>query len=101
MEQSCHRLWRGPAKAGKTVNYMWFTYIIKSQNFNKYYVGYTEDLNRRIKEHNSGKTKSIVAYVPYELVYSEEYSLKSDARKRELQIKRYKGGNAFKKLIQV
>ncbi len=80
---------------------MWYVYILKSVSFNKYYIGYTADLDKRLLEHNSGKTKSIKAYLPYKLIYSEKFATKSDAYKRERQIKRYKGGSAFKKLIDV
>ena len=67
--------------------------------FNKYYTGHTENLKQRIKEHNSGKTKSIKYYIPFQLIYSEQYNSKQEAYKRERQIKKYKGGEAFKKLI--
>jgi len=67
--------------------------------FNKYYTGYTENLEKRIKEHNLGKTKSIKHYIPFQLVCFEQYNSKQEAYKRERQIKKYKGGEAFKKLI--
>jgi len=78
---------------------MWYVYIIKSLKFNKYYTGHTKNLEKRIKEHNLGKTKSIKHYIPFRLVYSEQYGSKQEAYRREMQIKKYKGGEAFKKLI--
>ena len=39
-------------------------------------------------------------YLPWKIVYTETFKTKSEAYKRELQIKSYKGGNAFKKLIK-
>ena len=78
---------------------MWNVYILKSKKFNKYYIGHTADLSRRLQEHNLGKTRSIKRYIPFELIYSESYNTKSEAYKRERQIKKYKGGEAFKKLI--
>ncbi|MEW6652758.1 MAG: hypothetical protein AB1394_04720 [Bacteroidota bacterium] len=45
------------------------------------------------------KVKSTKAYVPWKIVYLEHFESKSEAFKREMQIKRYKSGNAFKKLI--
>ena len=78
---------------------MFYVYIIKS-NFNgKYYTGSSKNYNVRLKSHNSGKVKSTKAYRPWELVYLESFEQKREALKREKQIKSYKSGNAFKKLI--
>jgi putative endonuclease len=49
--------------------------------------------------HNGGKVKSTKAYRPWNVIYTENYLDKSSAYKRELQIKSYKSGVAFKKLI--
>ena len=78
---------------------MYYVYILKSKVTDKYYVGYTNDLKRRLSEHNSGKTKSLVKHKPLEIIRIEEYPLYLDARKRERQIKKYKSGEAFKKLL--
>ena len=47
----------------------------------------TEDLDKRLKEHNQGKTKSIKHKIPLEMVYFEAYNEKTKARKRELELK--------------
>jgi len=65
-----------------------------------FYIGCTADLMKRLRKHNSGKTLSLKNRRPLKLVYSEEYSQAEDAYKREKQIKKYKGGEAFKKLIK-
>ena len=78
---------------------MYYVYILKSNKTGKHYVGYTRDLKERLKLHNSGKTKSLVRHIPLEIVKTEEYPFYQDARKRERQIKSYKSGEAFKKLI--
>jgi len=72
---------------------MWFVYFIKSKVNNSYYVGCTGDIKKRIKEHNSGKIKSIKHLVPFILVYLELYANKTIALKRELELK----NNSFKK----
>ena len=74
-------------------------YILKSLSKNKYYIGSTEDLTNRLNYHNSGKVRSTKAFRPWEIIYFEKRNTKSEALKREKQIKSYKGGNAFKKLI--
>jgi putative endonuclease len=80
---------------------MFYVYIIKSVKTNKYYVGYTKDLIRRLNEHNHNNTQSLKNKGPFILVYKEEFEKIVEARKREKQIKSYKGGNAFKKLLIV
>ncbi|MEI7604334.1 MAG: GIY-YIG nuclease family protein [bacterium] len=79
---------------------MYYVYILKSVNFNRYYIGYTSGLSRRLFEHNNGNTPSLRKYLPYEIIHTEEYENKGDAMKREKEIKSYKGGNSFKRLIQ-
>ena len=78
---------------------MYFVYILKSLTVLRYYIGSSENVARRLSDHNSGKVKSTKAYKPWEVVYLEKFNIKSDALKREKQIKSYKSGNAFKKLL--
>jgi putative endonuclease len=66
---------------------MYFVYVIQSEKDGSTYIGYTEDLVRRIKEHNQGKTKSIKHKIPYKLIHTEEFDSKTEARKRELKLK--------------
>ena len=65
----------------------------------QHYIGHTSDLSKRLAEHNNGSTKSTSRYYPYKVIYTEEYNSKGEAIKREKQIKSYKSGNAFKKLL--
>ncbi len=78
---------------------MHYVYILHSVGSNRYYVGSTSDYLKRLDQHNAGLTRSTKAYKPYALVHLENYTEKSEALKREKQIKRYKGGNEFKKLV--
>ncbi len=78
----------------------WYVYILRSLRDGKYYIGYTSNLERRLKEHNSGRQRSTRNRAPFELVYYEEYESKSEAMKRERQLKSYKGGEAFRRLIE-
>jgi putative endonuclease len=72
---------------------MWFVYLLQSKKDRSYYIGYTEDIRRRISEHNQGKTKSIKHKIPFKLIYCEIYCNKTIAIKRELELK----NNSFKK----
>ena len=66
---------------------MFYVYIIKSINFNWYYVGSTEDIEKRIHRHNSGDVASTKSRRPYILVYSEKYDTIQEARAREKKMK--------------
>lgn len=78
---------------------MIFVYILKSLVDKGYYIGISKDLNKRLQDHNKGKTRSTKNRKPFVLVYSEEYENYSLARIREKEIKSYKGGSKFKELI--
>ncbi len=79
---------------------MFTVYVLRSEKNNRLYTGYTEDLEKRIKEHNSGKTRSTKANTPYSLVYKEEYCSKTEARKREIFLKTGQGRKFIKSTIQ-
>ena len=78
---------------------MFTVYIIQNSSTRRYYVGYTEDLQGRLQRHNSGRNLSTKSNGKWGIVYTEEFSDKVSAWKRERQIKKYKGGEAFKKLV--
>jgi putative endonuclease len=84
------------------LSYMeYYVYILRSLKDGKYYIGSTSDINKRLKYHNAGKQRSTSYRIPFILVYSEKLFSKTEALKREKQIKAFKGGEAFKKLIGV
>jgi putative endonuclease len=70
---------------------MFTVYILLSEKDNKRYIGFTDNLYRRIAEHNAGKVKSTRFRRPLKLIYSETYPNKSDAMRREKEIKSKKG----------
>lgn len=78
---------------------MFYTYILQSLKSKRYYTGSTSNLKRRIIEHNNGKNISTKNKGPYKIIYTENFSTLKLARKREYQIKSYKSGEAFKKLV--
>jgi putative endonuclease len=77
---------------------MYYVYVLENEAGN-HYIGYTSDLAGRVKAHNSSKSRWTRKKGPWRLVYKEEYSSKKEAFLRERQIKRYKGGEAFRKLL--
>jgi len=85
---------------GKKGIYMFSVYILISTKTGKFYIGCTNDINRRLKEHDANQIRSLKNKGPFKLIYKEDYNTLSEARNRELKIKSYKGGNAFKRLIK-
>ena len=77
---------------------MYYTYILKSHKDNRYYIGSTADLNKRVIEHNSGSVKSTKSYTPWSLYYSEEFKQRRDAILRETKIKSWKKRSMIEKL---
>jgi putative endonuclease len=76
-----------------------YVYILQSLKDHRYYIGETHNIQERLLFHNSGLQRSTRNRIPFKLVLSEEYPSREDALKREKQIKSWKGGMAFKKLI--
>jgi len=66
---------------------MHFLYLLKSDNHCRTYVGISADVEKRLSEHNRGKVRSTKAYYPYSLIYKEDFLTKTDARKREIELK--------------
>jgi putative endonuclease len=62
-------------------------YAIKSNNRNYIYVGMSNNLERRLYEHNQRQNKSTKAYAPFTLLYSESFDSRSDARVKEKYLK--------------
>lgn len=66
---------------------MYYVYILKSLKDNNLYIGSTNNLSRRLKEHNEGKVFSTKGRIPFEIIYYEAYKSESDVRKREHNLK--------------
>jgi len=77
----------------------YFVYINQSQKDNRYYIGSTGNVEKRLKFHNSGRQRSTRYRIPFVLIYTESFSSKREALKREHYIKSLKGGEAFRRLI--
>jgi putative endonuclease len=78
---------------------MYYTYIIYSESSDKYYIGHTHDLLLRLQRHNEGWTRSTKSGIPWQLVYNEEFETKSQAMKREYEIKHKKSRKFIEDLI--
>ena len=78
---------------------MYYTYVIKSIRHDFYYKGHCENLDERLKQHNSGMTESIRPYIPFEIAYFEEFATREDAIKREKYFKSSAGRRFLKKVV--
>ncbi len=65
-----------------------YVYMIRSISVGKYYVGISQDVDRRLTEHNSGKLKTSSKNKPYQIVYKKEYQDYKNARKHEIWLKK-------------
>ena len=77
----------------------YYAYVLYSPNTDRFYKGHCSDVSRRLAEHNAGKTKSIKAFIPWKLVYSEEFNSREEAIKREKYFKTAAGRRFLKKVI--
>jgi putative endonuclease len=75
-------------------------YILFSKKDFELYTGYTTNLEARIKDHNSGGTKSTSYRTPLELIFCEFYLFEEDARKREMYFKTTMGKKAIKLMLR-
>ena len=78
---------------------MFYVYALKSIHANYIYVGMTNNLTRRIEEHNKGYNKTTKPYKPFILIFSEEHNDRKAARVREKYFKSGIGKEYLKKLI--
>jgi len=74
-------------------------YVLRSKVAKKSYVGVTSDLERRLKEHNDGKSFYTRRYMPWEIIYTEEFQEEQEAVKREKYFKAGSGRRFMKKLF--
>ncbi|TMI68480.1 MAG: GIY-YIG nuclease family protein [Bacteroidetes bacterium] len=79
----------------------YFTYILYSATLDKFYIGSTSDLlDERLRRHNSNHSGFTGKANDWELVYKEEFPLKSAAQKREKEIKAWKSRKRIELLIR-
>ncbi|MCE1188352.1 MAG: GIY-YIG nuclease family protein [Ignavibacteria bacterium] len=78
---------------------MYYTYIIHSEKLNKYYIGYSGDIAKRLEHHNAGWSHFTSQANDWILKYSEQYETKSEAMKREYDIKRKKSRKYIEQLV--
>jgi len=80
---------------------MYFVYILKSKKNDRLYIGYTNNLRERLKEHNKGLVRASKPYVPWDIAYYEAYFSKNEALHREQNLKlRSNAWNQLKRRVR-
>ena len=74
-------------------------YILRSEATGKFYVGSTNELERRLSEHTRGHSLATRGRGPWKLVYREERSTLVAARRREYEIKQWKSAKRIADLL--
>jgi len=79
---------------------MYYVYVLISQKDKNFYIGFSENLEQRLDEHNSGKNISTKPRRPFSLKYYEAHTSKSDALRRERYFKTSKGKATLKQILK-
>ncbi|OGD62318.1 excinuclease ABC subunit C [Candidatus Berkelbacteria bacterium RIFOXYA2_FULL_43_10] len=80
---------------------MFYTvYLLQSKIDGSFYIGYTSDIKRRLKEHNSGLNFSTINKNPWKLIFFEAYINIKDAKRREKYLKTSQGSRLIKRMIK-
>jgi putative endonuclease len=70
---------------------MYYIYVLKSLSHNSRYIGNTNNIEKRLLEHNNGKVRYTKGRRPWKLIYNEEFDTRSEAMKREKELKTGQG----------
>ena len=81
------------------MDHFWYVYVLRSAKDQKFYIGSTNDLQRRVKEHQQGKNVSTAKRLPMELLYFEGHRSKEDAIRREKYFKTTKGKVTLRQML--
>lgn len=78
---------------------MYYTYLLQSLKNNSFYIGYTSNLTKRFKQHNSGESTATKPFIPYKLIFYEAFLNRIDAKNREIYLKSGYGRKSIHKLL--
>ena len=79
---------------------MFYVYLIESKKNSELYTGYTNDLVRRLKEHNQGMNFSTKSAIPWKCIYYEACTNEEDAKRRESYLKTTQGKRLLKRRLK-
>ena len=79
---------------------MYYVYVLLSLKDNHFYIGFSENVMKRLAGHNSGHNTSTKPRRPFELIYYEAHSSKEDAFRREAYFKTTKGKSTLRQMLR-
>ena len=79
---------------------MFFTYILYSSSRDRYYIGSTSDLGKRLAKHNTDHKGFTGKVGDWKLVYVEEFDSRAQALAREKKIKSWKSRKMIERLFE-
>ena len=79
---------------------MYYVYVLFSKSDQKFYIGYTNNLKRRLKEHSLGKTRSTIQRKNLQPLFYEAFVAKLDAQRRERYFKTTKGRASLRQILR-
>ncbi|MBC8174374.1 MAG: GIY-YIG nuclease family protein [Candidatus Marinimicrobia bacterium] len=79
---------------------MFYTYVVFSPTYDKIYIGHTNSLQHRVIQHNESSSHGWTRrYKPWQLIYHETFKTKSDAIKRERELKSHQGRKYIREIL--
>ncbi|MBK9152094.1 MAG: GIY-YIG nuclease family protein [Saprospiraceae bacterium] len=79
---------------------MFFVYVLYSEAFDRIYIGITDNLDRRLSQHNNGYNPPTKSFRPWKVVFYEQYETRSEARDKEKKLKTSSGRRYIRKRIE-
>ncbi len=79
---------------------MYYVYVLLSLKDKKFYIGFSEDINKRLADHNAGRNASTKPRRPFEVIYYEAHLNKEDALRREAYFKTTKGKSTLRQMLR-
>lgn len=81
-------------------NDFYYVYVLRSLKDRKLYIGYTNDVDERLKAHNAGQNVSTAKRRPFKLIFFEGFLTADEARRREAYFKTTKGKVALRTILK-
>jgi putative endonuclease len=75
-------------------------YVLQSDRDGSFYIGHTARLDERLRRHNEGRSPYTKAKIPWRVVYQEEYLTRSQAVKREQELKSKKNRAYIEQVVR-
>ncbi len=89
-----------PGSENSTAIMFHYVYVLESLKNKELYIGFSDDLHRRLQEHNRGLNFSTKPYIPWQLIHYEAYLNKDDAERRENYLKTNQGSRLLKRMLK-